>query len=852
MKSKIKLIFPEKALATANHPAFLPKSKVIIIMVAIIALTLLLANRFIWKPVVKINQMANRNFYATNAFVFVDENETQKLLNEVISTIKPTLSKNNKVTEEEKKDFKTLLQQITVVKEATKENPYYNRGVISTDVQDYIFSLSQPDWESQVYFPTIDTLAQLSAGGIPENMDKDKFNEVLRLMLPSKLTPLQEKTISQILTVAFFPDKAIYYGSMRQESSSETSKKNDFKKLYNQYLKENVDNSSWLNAVVEKPTLNEVNSYIDRIAFVFRGLEILRSMKTLNDLAFNILPGDIKKITKDMTEDKWWETKQIAENTFEQLLNDGVAEVDLDNIEQMLVKYEPDNLTQSQKDLIYLLIKKVVKPNVIIDKEQMKDLKKEALKEVKPVKINYNKGELLVKKGELINNDRLKLLESAGKLNTEIDWTGVSEIFSIVTVIIFLFSVYIYVFEKECFLSLTNLWLICILVISVTCISSLVADSNNQFIPLAVFTSIIAMFMSQRLALVSLFFLLVLYINGYNLDITTILALTLGSFAAIAVMPKVNQRINILKCGIVMALVQVIAYNIGTIAFETAQPSNIIDNGNDILIQSVMWFVSGIAFSMVILAILPLVEESFGLVTYSRLTELGDFNQPLLRELEDKAPGTFQHSLVVSSLTEYAARKLNLDSTFCRVGAYYHDLGKMMKPEYFIENQFNTPNPHDEINDPYKSAKIIIAHASIGVNIAKKHKLPQALIPFITEHHGSSLVSYFYYKAKQQAQEGEKINESEFRYFGPKPQSKETAILMIADSSEAAVRSIKDKTSENIRNKIKDIVSDKINSGQLSSSGLKTDEIATIIDAFTHVMLDFYHKRIEYPSTKKL
>ncbi|MEW5819840.1 MAG: HDIG domain-containing metalloprotein, partial [Cyanobacteriota bacterium] len=852
MKNKIQFDTPQKLITSASQPEFLPKSRIVILVSIITILTILLANRFIWKPILEVDQLSPRNIYASKDFKYKDDDSTQRLYNEVLSSIKPTLKKDPKISEQEYENLTELIQKVTDVKQATKEDPYYNRGLISTDVQDYVISLNQTEWEKIIYVPTIETLASLLAGGIPEKVDKNELTKAIDSILLHGGNEIARKAIIQIIVATFFPDKSIYFGSMAQDTSSEIAKKAKFSKLFTSFQSSRINNTRIFNKAVKHPSTLDIDNYVNRTAYLLRQLEVIRSIKNLNRLAYDILPPDIRLIAKQMNEDLLWKTKEIALDTFRKLLDDGITDIEVENIQDHLDKYLSDDISEDQRNLIYLLISKIAEPNVIIDQKQVEELKKEAIKTLQPVYIKVNKGKLLLRKGQKITTEKLKVLDAAGELDKQINWTGVSEIFSIVTIIVFIFVIYIYLFEKELFVSFNNLWLITILLFAITGISSLVVNGNQQFIPLAVFSGIIAMFVGQRASIICLAFALSLYYFGYDIDITSIITIISGSIAAIVILPKVNQRINILKCGIIIALIQVITYNIATIVVDVPQNVDILSSSGNVLWISTLWFVSGIIFSMIILAILPLIEEFFGLITYSRLIELGDFSQPLLRELEDKAPGTFQHSIAVATLTEYAARKLNLDPIYCRVGAYYHDVGKMLKPEYYIENQFDQENPHDKLDDPLKSAKIIVSHARAGLSLAKRFKLPQALMPFMTEHHGDSLVTYFYYKAKQKLKEGEQIDESQFRYFGPKPQSKETAITMIADSSEAAVRSLKEKSRKNIKNKIKDIVSEKMNDGQLSESGLKTDEIAIIVDAFTHVVLEMYHKRIEYPSNKKL
>lgn len=846
MRKEPTFTFPKISISSSSQPEFLPKSRAFIFAATIIFLTLILSNRFILKPALEIAKTSDRNIYAPEDFRYKDENATNKLINNVISTIKPSFKKDKTITAKELSDLKEFLQEITDIKEATKETPFFNKGIISTDIQNYILSLDQDKWEKAIYYPTIETLTQLLAGGVPEKLNKTTLQEALENFIPPGVNSVEEKAIGQIIVASVFPNEDIYYGSKTEDSANEAAKKKEITSLYKKYLYTGINNSRWLKTTVIKLNNDKTITTIDLTAYIFNELESLRRIKRLNKLVYNTLPPELQEPLHKLPSEQWWAVKEIINNSFKQLLNEGISRVDLSNMQTNLEKYIPDNLSNNEKRIIFLVVNKIARPNVIIDQQEFEKLQKEAVKQVKPVFVNVKKSTLLLKKGQLITKERMKILEAAGVLDKKINWGGIYEVFSVIAMIIFAFTIYLFAFEKEVFHSSTNLWLISIMLTATIGISNLLVDNEPRFIPMAVFIAIIAMFINQRVALVCLLLVAVIFYKSYDIGIITLATLAIGSMAALITFHKVNQRINIIKGGIIIALVQIIFYNLINIAPDIS----LSESQSDIFIESTLWFISGLAFSMMILAILPIVEEFFGLITYSRLTELGDFNQPLLRELEDKTPGTFQHSIAVSTLTEYAARKLNLDSTLCRVGAYYHDIGKMFKPEYFVENQLGDDNPHDRLNDPYKSAKIIISHARAGVALARKHKLPPALIPFMIEHHGTSLVNFFYFKAKQQAQNNEDIDEMFFRYYGPRPQSKETALIMLADSSEAAVRALKEKNTLSVKNKLKEIFAEKINDGQLSESGLTTDEIAVIIDIFTFVVLEIHHKRIEYPSLK--
>lgn len=257
-----------------------------------------------------------------------------------------------------------------------------------------------------------------------------------------------------------------------------------------------------------------------------------------------------------------------------------------------------------------------------------------------------------------------------------------------------------------------------------------------------------------------------------------------------------------------------------------------------LLIQSLG---DGLLVALLVLALSPYLEIFFSRLTDIKLLELADFNQPLLRRLMLEAPGTYHHSLLVASLAEAAARAIGARELLVRVGAYYHDIGKLLKPEYFIENQ-NGVNPHSSVN-PEMSITVIQAHVREGIKIAQDYKLPPLLINFISQHHGTSLIRYFYHRALETQPE---ISEEKYRYPGPRPTSRETAIVLLADSIEAASRTLPDTSASQLKTLVEDVINNKFIDGQLSDSLLTLNDIKKIARAFMEVLAGIYHTRIEY------
>ncbi|HFD04771.1 MAG TPA: HDIG domain-containing protein, partial [Firmicutes bacterium] len=250
----------------------------------------------------------------------------------------------------------------------------------------------------------------------------------------------------------------------------------------------------------------------------------------------------------------------------------------------------------------------------------------------------------------------------------------------------------------------------------------------------------------------------------------------------------------------------------------------------------------------IVIGIVPLFEKLFHVTSSMTLMELSDLNHPLLQKLAVEAPGTYNHSLNVAIMSEAAARKIHANALLCRVGGYFHDIGKLKNPLYFVENQVNIPNPHDELA-PSMSKIILANHIKDGVALAKQYHLPREIIDIIEQHHGNSVMEGFYFKAQK---ENDTIAESDFRYPGPKPETREAAIICLADSIEAAIRVLKNPVPHRIEALIEQVFTNKLKDGQLNNTPLTFKDIETIKSAFLPYLLAINHKRLSYPSTKDL
>jgi putative nucleotidyltransferase with HDIG domain len=255
---------------------------------------------------------------------------------------------------------------------------------------------------------------------------------------------------------------------------------------------------------------------------------------------------------------------------------------------------------------------------------------------------------------------------------------------------------------------------------------------------------------------------------------------------------------------------------------------------------------------LLMLGLLPFIESMFGVQTELSLLELGDVAHPLLQELVRRAPGTYNHSINVASIAEAAAESIGAQGLLVRVGAYFHDIGKMLKPGYFVENQGHDANRHESLV-PAMSTLIIIAHIKDGADLARQHRLPQSIIDFIEQHHGTTLVEYFYRRASERNEanpDGGEVDESDFRYPGPKPQTREAAVLMLADAVESASRALVEPTPARIESLVHEIALKRLLDGQFDCCGLTLQELATVEDSLIKSLTAVYHGRIKYPEQR--
>lgn len=492
------------------------------------------------------------------------------------------------------------------------------------------------------------------------------------------------------------------------------------------------------------------------------------------------------------------------------------------------------------------------KPNRIYSPEETAIQRRRAMDQVEDVLIL--KGVKIIDKGEAVTATHLSQLRALGMLETSFAYGYYLGLALLILCIFTAWAYYLYRYRPGLIASPSKLWLIGLVIIltlwAAKFFGGLIFGTGSLYlIPAGMVSLLLAIIFDVNLALyfgATLALVIAITAGGeFNVFVMALIGVIAGAYSV----SKVNQRSDLTRAGLLIALANVV----GILGLT------LIGNGLALTPASVqralgdlaMGIASGVLSSVFAIGLLPFIESAFKITTSIRLLELANPNQTPLKRLLLEAPGTYHHSIMVGNLAEAAAESVGADPVLCRVGSYYHDLGKLSRPYFFIENQFQGNNPHDRI-PPSLSSMILTAHVRNGVDLAKQYRLPTVLKDIIQQHHGTTLISFFYHRALTERGGKDHLLEEKFRYEGPKPQFKEAGIIMLADSVEAAIRSLAQPSQFRIQGMVDKIVQEKLADGQLDQCDLTLRDLSLIAGAFTKVFVGMYHKRIAYPTEKDL
>ena len=530
-----------------------------------------------------------------------------------------------------------------------------------------------------------------------------------------------------------------------------------------------------------------------------------------------------------------------------------IPEEDLDKIKASIKEDDIAalKLPNDAKLFIGALINNFLQPNFIYNAEATQDKIKASVEAVMPVRVYLQNGEKIIGEGEIATPEHLQKLEALGLLKAPVPVSAVIGIAVLVGIGIALVMVYLYQHRRGIYENESHLVLIALIVVSFLALAKTIiaieikpewSSLMGYLVPVAAASMLLAILLDTKLAL-----LVVAILSGFFGIITgnelrfALVGLVSGTVAIYSV-SKLSQRSDLAKAGLVYIS------SVNVLAILSVE---LVTRGVDttaLAVGAIVGMLNGIFSAVLAIGVLPYLESAFGITSAIKLLELANPGQLLLKKLLLEAPGTYHHSILVGNLAEAAADAVGGYSLLVRVGSYYHDIGKLRRPYFFIENQLSCENPHDKLN-PNLSTLIITSHTKDGVEMAREHKIPKPILDIIEQHHGTSLVSFFFYNALDNEKNDRGVSEEDFRYEGPKPQTKEAALVMMADSVEAAVRSLQKPTPGRIEGLVRRVIKEKLQDGQLDECDLTFKDLDIIAGAFVRVLSGIFHTRVEYPET---
>jgi cyclic-di-AMP phosphodiesterase PgpH len=541
--------------------------------------------------------------------------------------------------------------------------------------------------------------------------------------------------------------------------------------------------------------------------------------------------------------EEWLEIKPILIPLAKKLLSLGyLGYLDQETIKVILPK-ENIELSDQQLKLIENILQLSLKPNLKLQFDNLSENEQKALMEIKTLWKIVKAGSVIVEKGEILTDYKVQMLKDLKLNERELNF----DIFrkALWSSLLLVLGLCLFIQLEKYPLSFRQMLLLGFLMIGASAFIGFTAYKQPALIPLAAIAMTVGLFFKPSIGFAAGTLFAILCMEALSINIIALIPAFVGVIVGTVLAEKANNRADLAYAGIWLALSQM-----GSFAFL-----KLLNSGSEhiyfdsfSLSELFLQGFGGLITGLLVSSIMPYLESFFGVITRFRLLELSDPNQPLLKRLHDEAPGTYEHTLVVADLAQNAALKIEVDDELVRVGILYHDIGKLYNPQIFIENQFGGANPHENMT-PEQSAKAIIDHVSKGLEIAQKYGLPDTIQDFIPAHQGNSRAGHFYLKACQQNPDLK--DDSAFRYPGPKPQSKETGIAMLADTVEATIRSLKTTDKNLVKETIKNLINSRVQDNQLNESNLNQVDLNSIAESFYESWKNKNHERVRYISDLK-
>ena len=612
---------------------------------------------------------------------------------------------------------------------------------------------------------------------------------------------------------------------------------------------------------VRTEQLAKLDAVLGEVAGVRNSLALTPQGKSaaLGHIANLNLSQRASSLTLSFTDEQWAAVSDEARRVLSEVLSQSVGEETTNSARDRVNEVISQELSSDQALVVEELARPLVVANLRVDQARTDEAREAARAAIVPVQVSFAKNQVIVQSGSLVDATELEALREAGLLSPRLRWDSGAAAAIVALVAGAFLGAYLYLFQPAGVRSNRHLLLIMLVVVVPVLVAKLylpliLPDDSRHFLaymlPLAAAPMLLATLLEAQLAVavVALLTALLTFTAVYLPDLSGVaatgpldslrmaLVTGFGGLAGIFTVYRAERLNRHLVAGAVVAAT-VMTMLMGVWLLDAERRT-----------LDIPWMVAAAGVNGFLSAFIALgaflgFAFLFGITTRVQLMELAQVNQPLLRRLQDEAPGTFHHSIIVGNLAERAADAIGADPLLVRVGCYYHDVGKLLQPGFYVENQMGGENPHERL-EPHVSAQIVSEHVRGGLELARKYRLPQRVTAFIPEHHGTRLVTYFYRKASQERGE---VDASDFTYPGPKPQSRETGLSMLADSVEATVRSSPDHSPERIDTLVEEVITERAMEGQLDDCDLTLRDLKTIAESFKATLRGVYHPRLEYP-----
>lgn len=775
----------------------------ILLVVAIAVLTAAMSHPYLNQPLYDVGTVAPQDIRAPYDATVVDRKTTELLQSDARKGVTPVLRVDPTVNQQMQDDLARLLDRGTELRRAAGPLPFMDTALLSTGVQSYLRSAPPETWAGlleQVLNPSkpgprIDS---------PEGFEGRRYGVVLRELR------------------AYRDRNGAGFAALRDRILAARQR-------YGAALREAAP-PAIATATTAPATATEQTPFATYPALLF-----------------------------DLADDQWQQTRLGTQKALERLLIHGIAPGVTEGLLGQAIRLQVELLVPpAGRPLATDLLQSTVqRPNLVPDPALTRERAEKAAEDVPPVLVSRQANELVVRAGEKILPGQLALLDHYDLSRRGVNGQGLLQLAGVVTIAIALFGL----IEQRLHRGLRRRdhVLLLLLLASTPLLANLSASlplgMGGALTNLPAVGLLVGSFYGSVVGALTTVLMTAVLPFGTVVEWNFLLANGAGGLLAALLAGRLRSREEMAFLGLAVGLTQGAVYLIVNLIDSAAAGSV----WSTVLGSAALYGVAGLAWCVVALGLSPYLEHLFDLVTPIRLAELSNPNRPLLKRLAAEAPGTFQHTLFVASLAEAAARTLGCNVELVRAGTLYHDIGKLHDPDSFIENQMGGPNKHDTIDDPWRSAAIIKRHVTEGLLMARRYRLPKAIQAFIPEHQGTMTIAYFYHQAlERQGASGRDLSQSrtqgcrlveeeDFRYPGPIPQTRETGIVMLADSCEAALRSLKDATYDEALSMVTKIVRARWRDRQLVDAGLSRADLSAIAEIFVRVWQQVNHQRIAYP-----